>query len=94
LPPHPLFPSPALLHAAALKTHIIVLGSTGMIFRSSHDVLGRLGILPPSLQQLERRLHVHAIQYVGHIISHRRRLENLPYYSPTHAPPPLPPDPP
>jgi hypothetical protein len=93
LPPHPSFPTPALLRSAALKTHIVILGSTGMIFRSSHDVLGRLGILPPSLTQLERRLHVHAVQYVGHIISHRRRLENLPYHSPTHTPPPLPPDP-
>ena len=79
------------LTVAARKTHIIILGSSGSIFNSTPAVLEHLGILPSSLTPLLRRLHIHSVQYVGHIISHRRRLENLPSEFRPSAP--LPPDP-
>ena len=93
LPPHPLFPTTTgtTLTVAARKTHIIILGSSGSIFNSTPAVLEHLGILPSSLTPLLRRLHIHSVQYVGHIISHRRRLENLP--SDFRPNSPIPPDP-
>ena len=54
----------------------IILGTTGGIFRSQNDLLDQLGVPKQRQQKLNRRLHIHSIQYMHSIIKARRLKES------------------
>ena len=80
--PDPSKPTPFdnadLMHSLANKIHIIILGSSGIIYQYAVLVLQHLGVHHTSLTPLLQSLHVHAVLYAHYIVVHRRRLERLP----------------
>ena len=63
-----------------VKTHVIVLGSTGGLFRSTTEALVALGVEHTRCNKLLRRLHVHSIRWLHTMVKKRRQLES------THSP--------
>ncbi len=58
--------------------HIILLGTTGYVFRPTDTILTKLGVPACALPKLLTSLSKHAINFHSSIIRLRRRLENLP----------------
>jgi len=69
--------------------HIVLLGTSGIIYSPIPAILATLGIPPFLITSLLNSLHVHAVQTAQSIICLRRRLENLPSAFHSHVSPPL-----
>ena len=54
----------------------IILGRTGGTFRSHNDLVDQLGVPKHRQQKLNRRLHIHSMQYMRSIIKARRLNES------------------
>jgi hypothetical protein len=56
--------------------HVVLVGSTGVIFKHIHDVLLALGLNARKIPKFLESLHIFAVQYAAAIVRCRRRLEN------------------
>ena len=56
--------------------HVVLIGSTGIIFTPIQEVLLALGLNARKIPQFLQSLHLFAVQYAAAIVRCRRRLEN------------------
>ena len=93
-PPLPPLHDPSLyqlgnlqLNTNARKVHLLILGSTGVIFNHLPSQLRHLGVPHPSISPLLTRLHYHAVKFASTIVNKRRTLEQTPAFISFSSPP-------
>ena len=65
-----------------VKTHVIVLGSAGGLFKSTTQALLDLGVERTRGDKLLRRLHAHSIHWLHTMVKKRRQLESSHMHGP------------
>jgi hypothetical protein len=86
---HDDLPAPRHITPPPTHVHILILGSSGILYRNIKHIFPILGIPASSIAPILRKLHILSVQTAYSLVNLRRTLENHPSHFHANLPPDL-----